>query len=324
MQLFRPRRSFARRWAWALGALVILCASLLFAAAWYFSTLIAQPAWRRPDPQQHAQALASLAARTQAQPFEVRTADGLRLSGLHLPSRPGNGRAVVMVHGYGGNLLEYAEQFAPWHELGFDVFLYDQRASGASEGETLTAGVLESRDLVPVVDAVRARMPAGAVVGVYGRSGGGASTVLFAGQGGQADFLVVDCAYSDFLEVLRFRLEHDYAFVPTWIRPALLRMTVALVQLRFGVDLHQAMPIQAAPAIRAPVLFITTEVDTAVPPAMTHALHAAVTTPKWLQVYPLGNHGQSYQAQPARFTADLRQFLVAVSGPKLDAAAARP
>jgi hypothetical protein len=304
------RPALARR---KIALAVMVPAALLVAAvviaAWYFAGVIAQPPWRKPDAQQHATSLAELMARTNGAPFEVRTTDGLRLAGLHLPARSQNNRAVIMVHGYGGNLLEYATQFKPWHDLGFDVFLYDQRASGASEGDVLTAGIRESDDLKQAVIAARAQMPAGAAVGVYGRSGGGATAVLFAGQGGSADFLVVDCAYSDFIDVLRFRLDHDYAVIPALLRPVLLQATVALVKLRFNVDLEQARPLVAAPAIRTPVMFVNTAVDTAVPPSMTLALHAAVTAPKSLHTYPLGGHGEAYMRQPEQFTEDLRQYL---------------
>lgn len=305
--------SLARR-ILLLGTVVAtLVAGAWLGAAWYFSSLIAQPPWRRPAPEALRPGHEAL-ARDGGLPFEVRTADGLTLRGVHLPARPANDRCVVLVHGYGGNLLEYAEQYRPWHELGFDVLLYDQRACGRSDGEFLSAGILESDDLAAVVAHARTRLPAGALVGVYGRSGGGATALLFAGRGGACDFVVADCPFSSFPEQLLHRLRADYGFVPAGLRRPLLATTLRLVRARFGVDLHDAAPLRRVGDIRAPLLLVTTAGDTYVPPEMTVALHAAARAPKRLRTFGRGGHGETYLAQPAEFTAEVSRFLRELAG----------
>jgi pimeloyl-ACP methyl ester carboxylesterase len=276
--------------------------------AWFFSSLVAQPGWRRPEAALLQRGHAAL-AQEGARPFEVRTADGLTLRGMHLPARADNESFVVMVHGYGGNLLEYQEQYRPWRELGFDVFLYDQRACGRSDGEFLSAGILESRDLGAVVAHARTLLPAGARAGIYGRSGGGATVLLFAGQGGACDFVIADCAFSSFPDQLLHRLRVDYTFVPRVMQEPLLATTLLLIRLRFGIDLHDATPLRHVAALRAPVLFLTTRGDTYVPSEMTTALHAAAPAPKRLRVFARGGHGEAFLAQPDEFLAEVRGFV---------------
>lgn len=127
------RRRTARLALWIAAGSVFLLALAWLAASAHFAALIIQPPWRRPDPVAHAQAVESLRVAAGGTAFEATTADGLILRGLHLPARDGNDRFVVLLHGYGGNLLEYQAQYAFWRDLGFDVFLYDQRGSGASD-----------------------------------------------------------------------------------------------------------------------------------------------------------------------------------------------
>jgi pimeloyl-ACP methyl ester carboxylesterase len=287
---------------------------LALALAWlatsaYFSTLIAQPSWRRPDPITHAQAVEALRSVARGSVFEATTADDLVLRGLHLPARPANDRFVVMQHGYGGNLLEYQQQYTFWRDLGFDVFLFDQRGSGASDGDFLSAGLLESADLLAVMAQARDAMPSGAKGGVYGRSGGGATAVIYAGQGGNADFLVVDCAYSSFSRQLLDRLGADYGLLPEPLHRPMLATTLLWVRGRFGIDLARAEPLRAAPAIRMPTLFVTTAGDDYVRPEMTQQLYAAVSARKHLRVFASGGHGTAMQAHADAYRDEVRAFL---------------
>lgn len=302
-------RRIASRALRATAALSLVAVLAWGAASIYFATLIAQPAWRRPDPAAHAQAVEALRVAANGSAFEATTADGLVLRGLHLPARPANDRFVVMLHGYGGNLLEYQAQHAFWRDLGFDVFLFDQRGSGASDGDFLSAGLLESADLAAVMAHARTTMPPQAQGGVYGRSGGGATAVMYAGQNGGADFLVVDCAYSSFPRQLLDRLTADYGFLPGPLQRPMLDSSLLWVRLRFGVDLAQAMPLRAAPGIRTPTLFVTTAGDDYVRPEMTRALYAAVQAPKRLRVFPTGGHGAAMQTHGAAYRDEVIGFL---------------
>lgn len=303
------RRRLVRIASWIGAALGLAVIALWLAASAYFSTLIAQPPWRRPDPAAHAAAVEALRVSAGGTAFAVTTTEGLVLRGLRLPARPDNDQLVVMLHGYGGNLLEYREQFTFWRDLGFDVVLYDQRASGASDGEVLSAGLLESRDVDAVMAWARSTMPAGARVGLYGRSGGGATAVMYTGAGGRPDFVVVDCAYSDFPRQLLDRLAADYGVVPAPLHRPMLATTLAWVRLRFGIDLSQAVPLGVAPGIAVPALFVTTEGDTYIDPRMTRELYDAVQAPKRLHLFDGGGHGTAMHDHPEAYAQAVTRFL---------------
>jgi pimeloyl-ACP methyl ester carboxylesterase len=76
-------------------------------------------------------------------PFEVEEVtfeggDGLRLAGWFVPPR--NGATIILLHGYGGNRTGTVWYAIPLVEAGYGVLMYDERASGESEGTMRSYG----------------------------------------------------------------------------------------------------------------------------------------------------------------------------------------
>lgn len=99
------------------------------------------------------------------------TADNFQLSGWYIPSQ--NGAVVILLHGYGGDrtsTLVYAEML---FKHGYGVLLYDQRASGESEGETLSWGWRDVNDVEAALEFLNGRDEVEATrIGVLGCSTG--------------------------------------------------------------------------------------------------------------------------------------------------------
>ena len=83
-------------------------------------------------------------------PFDVEevtflSEDGLKIAGWYVP--PENGALVILLHGYSGNrtaMIWHAYQLT---EAGYGVLMYDERASGESEGEYRSFGWEDPRDV---------------------------------------------------------------------------------------------------------------------------------------------------------------------------------
>ncbi len=83
-------------------------------------------------------------------PFEVEevtflSEDNLRIAGWYVP--PQNGALIILLHGYGGNrtaMIWHAEQLT---QAGYGVLMYDERASGESEGTYRSYGWEDPRDV---------------------------------------------------------------------------------------------------------------------------------------------------------------------------------
>ena len=110
-------------------------------------------------------------------PFQVEEVtftggDNLKLAGWYVP--PVNGATIILLHGYGGNRLGML-----WHakvlvKAGYGVLMYDERASGESEGQRRSYGWEDAPDVGGALDFLNSRAADGkARVGIAGCSIGG-------------------------------------------------------------------------------------------------------------------------------------------------------
>jgi dienelactone hydrolase len=80
--------------------------------------------------------------------------DDLVMAGWHVPSE--NGVTIILLHGYGGNrsaMLWHAKQLV---DAGYGVLLYDERASGESEGTRRSYGWEDPRDVAGAIRFIEA------------------------------------------------------------------------------------------------------------------------------------------------------------------------
>lgn len=108
-------------------------------------------------------------------PFQVETVtftggEGLKMAGWYVPPR--NGATILLLHGYGGNRTAMI-----WHagilvKAGYGVLMYDEYASGESEGDHRSYGWEDPDDVGAALAYLKQRAFAGKV-GIAGCSIGG-------------------------------------------------------------------------------------------------------------------------------------------------------
>ncbi len=124
------------------------------------------------------------------EPVSFPSKDGTRLAGWFIPAAgpagPKNARGTVIhFHGNAQNLTSHW-QFVEWlPRRGFNVFVFDYRGYGGSEGSPEPKGVFE--DSASALDYVRSRpdVDAGRLL-VFGQSLGGANAIVVVGSGNRA------------------------------------------------------------------------------------------------------------------------------------------
>ena len=95
-----------------------------------------------------------------AEKVSFQTRDGLTLKGWFIPSAKGDPRTILMCHGWGDNkgfLLERTHFMADPGE--FNLFYFDNRAHGESEGEITTIGFLETIDFEAALRYLKEHRP---------------------------------------------------------------------------------------------------------------------------------------------------------------------
>ena len=105
------------------------------------------------------------------QSMQFATADGLTLSGWYIPPR--NGAVVILVHSYYGDRRQTLPVAEMLYKHGYGLLMYDQRASGESDGDSRSLGWRDIPDLKEAA-AWLAEHPEAKEIGAYGCSMGGA------------------------------------------------------------------------------------------------------------------------------------------------------
>ena len=81
-------------------------------------------------------------------PFEsvsLETTDGVKLAGWFIPSEGARG-VILFFHGNAGNISHRLDSIRIFHQLGLDVFIFDYRGYGQSEGKPTEAGTYKDAE----------------------------------------------------------------------------------------------------------------------------------------------------------------------------------
>ena len=98
--------------------------------------------------------------------------DNLTMAGWFVP--PENGATVILLHGYSANRTQMLWQAARLVEAGYGALLYDERASGESEGARRSLGWEDSKDVGGALAYLNSRPDVDAGrIGIAGCSVGG-------------------------------------------------------------------------------------------------------------------------------------------------------
>jgi dipeptidyl aminopeptidase/acylaminoacyl peptidase len=204
---------------------------------------------------------------------------------------------VIICSGQNGSMDKDVPQAIPLHTAGFNVFMFDFRAHGRSEGRLVTIGTLEQLDLLGAVDY--AAENGSERVGVLGFSMGAGVALLAAAQDTRIAALVVDGAYPWLSGILagwaRIR------GVPDRLARGLAWLALLIGSLRSHYQLYRANPIDFAHRIKAPVLFIHGEQDPFVPNVEIAGLLVCMSGPADLWSVPDAGHREAFERYPDEY-----------------------
>jgi uncharacterized protein len=229
----------------------------------------------------------------------VRTSDGLTLRGWFAPGK--NGAAVILTHGGGGNRMQLFPEAALLSRHGYGVLVYDSRASGESEGDMVSWGDREQRDVEAALDFVTARRDVDRDrVAVLGFSIGASSVVLAASRDPRAHAVILYAVWSSLADEMKHRAKYG----PLSWGPSVLGLR------RHGVDVDEVRPIDRINAIHPrPLLMIAGTRDEDTPLPVMERVFAAAGEPKELWVEEGARHGGNFATAPAEYETRVVGFL---------------
>jgi fermentation-respiration switch protein FrsA (DUF1100 family) len=232
--------------------------------------------------------------------------DELTLYGWYLPAE-GSDEVIIMVHGAEQHradpnvkMLDIAGGLV---EHGYNVLMFDMRGHGKSEGDRMSAGYYEVRDLGGAVDYVKDL--GFDDIGVLGFSMGGATTIMTAAECDDIDVIVTDSAYADLNDMIEPQFTERTFFPKFFLKPLLF-----MVKMMYGIDFTAVKPIEVVGDIAPrPILFIQGELDDVVPPAHAQSLLEASNNPlNQLWLIPDCGHVEAYVTHPEEYMDRVTAF----------------
>ena len=194
---------------------------------------------------------------------------------------------VIVCHGVGANHSDIEVIHQVLYESGFQVFTFDFRGHGLSDGHTITYGLNERMDVLGAYDACLARDDVDHDrLFALGVSMGGASLTLALPEMPKVKAAVLDSAFAD----LTSMVEHQFRFLPQTLRTVVTQVARGISWIETGADINQLAPAQAISKIDIPILIIHGDADRIVPVEHASLLHAAAERNSTIHIEPGGPH----------------------------------
>ena len=240
--------------------------------------------------------------------YKITDYRGKTLNAYMLPAKEKSDVYVFCSHGYrstGKIGFRYITKY--WHEKGYNVFLIDQQANGESEGQRISFGYYESRNVIEWLNFMNDTFGEDIRIILHGVSLGCATILLAIGSGElpkNVKFAIADCGFTSVEDEFTFHLES----VKLPPKPV-IAATSAINKLAAGYDYRDVRPIDAVKQAKIPILFIHGEKDDFVPTKMVYPLYEACPTDKDLCIIPDAGHAEAYHVNPPMYEAAIEPFI---------------
>ena len=240
-----------------------------------------------------------------AEDWTLESFDGLKLHAKKFSPAENTNRWAILIHGYGRDgtfAYDYAEEYL---KRGWNVLVPDLRAAGQSEGEFITMGALESRDIFDWSKKISDANPDAKII-LHGVSMGAATTLLAAALEPKNLVAVVeDCGYTSAYEMFTAQVKKLFSLPEYPVMPC----ANLVCKLKTGVKISDAAPINVVDKIKVPVLFIHGDADKLVPFEMMEKLFDSCISTKEKFVVHGAGHADCKSTNPTAYFKKVFDFL---------------
>lgn len=233
--------------------------------------------------------------------------DDLTLRGWFYPSS--SDKLIIMVSGVLSNRVN-RDYFAThiYQELlaqGYNLLIYDHRASGESEGNRVSFGQHEASGVTQAVNWANERGFASQKVGIIATSMGTAAVLEALTSLEEVGPIVLDSPPAIMQTVASHILATEKG-VPAFFHPLIYFWNKTL----FGVDIAQVRPLDKVKLVpKRRFLFLHGSLDTSITPDNSQQLQAAANPESQLVLFPHGRHLETYKTDPDLYRQVVYSFL---------------
>ena len=170
-------------------------------------------------------------------------------------SRPSIEMPVVLyLHGNASSRIEGLNMASILLSRDINLFVIDFPGCGLSEGEYISLGYHESDDVGNVIDFLE-KLPGVGKIGIWGRSMGAATTMIYAHRDSRISAICLDSPFADFSRLAK-ELTSKQINLPGFLVSGALSLIRSTVLSKNGLDIDKLKPIEFASKTFQPAIFV--------------------------------------------------------------------
>jgi uncharacterized protein len=235
----------------------------------------------------------------------VETYDGLKLNCWFVRQKKKAHGTVIFLHGVGDCKIAGVPFARSLYDRGFNIFLYDSRQHGESEGYYCTYGFYEKHDVSAVISYLQTRTDVKiGKIGIYGTSMGGAVAIQAAAIDPRIVCVVSEGSYTA-LRVVFVDYQKRIIKLP-W---HFLR-NIALVQSQKMANFKARLvaPLEDIKRVHVPVLIVHGKNDSFIRSDYSTLLYEAANEPKQLLLIEGAGHNDVWEIGSTNYENSIASF----------------
>ncbi|MBI5997309.1 serine aminopeptidase domain-containing protein [Clostridium perfringens] len=241
----------------------------------------------------------------------LKSFDGLNLTSTLIMNENPTNKFIVLVHGVSICYVGSLKYFDIFYRNGFNVLIVNQRRHGKSEGKYSTYGFYEKYDVNMWIEYLKSRFGNDIILGLHGESMGAGTVMETIPLNDSIKFVIEDCGYSNFHELIGFQITHEYKnrLVRKILRPSLIFANF-FMKTKAKFSMKKIVPIDIVASTSLPMMFIHGKEDYFVPWYMAVDLYKAKTKGyKELYLVEGAKHAEALEVNKVLYEKKIMTFI---------------
>ncbi|HAT4289216.1 TPA: alpha/beta hydrolase [Clostridium perfringens] len=241
----------------------------------------------------------------------LKSFDGLNLTSTLIMNENPTNKFIVLVHGVSICYVGSLKYFDIFYRNGFNVLIVNQRRHGKSEGKYSTYGFYEKYDVNMWIEYLKSRFGNYIILGLHGESMGAGTVMETIPLNDSIKFVIEDCGYSNFHELIGFQITHAYKnrLVRKILRPSLIFANF-FMKTKAKFSMKKIVPIDIVASTSLPMMFIHGKEDYFVPWYMAVDLYKAKTKGyKELYLVEGAKHAEALEVNKILYEKKIMTFI---------------
>ena len=241
----------------------------------------------------------------------LKSFDGLNLTSTLIMNENPTNKFIILVHGVSICYVGSLKYFDIFYKNGFNVLIVNQRRHGKSEGKYSTYGFYEKYDVNMWIEYLKSRFGNDIILGLHGESMGAGTVMETIPLNDSIKFVIEDCGYSNFHELIGFQITHAYKnrLVRKILRPSLIFANF-FMKTKAKFSMKKIVPIDIVASTSLPMMFIHGKEDYFVPWYMSLDLYNAKTKGyKKLYLVEGAKHAEALEVNKILYEKKIMTFI---------------